>query len=924
MGIVSHSSRLPAWAERAAAKEKVARSLAERGQAQNDPSVVVRHSNSERVTQDISTNRAGFIGYRSLDEDPKFDKALGQVGHYVDDHVTADFSGTSLDGSMQLDFGDSLLNITYDQSRIDYQQVYKNGHFRGGKLDLNKPKSSFDLSSKGFDEALTPVPVSPHFQATVNGADFLEALPQGHEENLFREIFLDGSKSMTATREGFMTSIQDSLSTLNLNPKEEAKLRGHFAQLNAATPRRVYQDLRALADQDKQNEALAELTEKAALWRALEDFPKLKADGILRSQQYYVAPAHMMAQMAALDWEFDEPTGLPIADTIVVGGGPGGLASAYHLAERGTRTVMFEAGHIGQGFSDAGAQSVHQLRTNGAASNLIYTGNANQLGVDISLHRHLAGARKKCNEARQDWSEASGEELHGLSHVRGSESSYPAHRSELFEHMSHVAHGLASHYPDTLVSENSPVSKIEKVPGSELFKVTTERGHEVLTRSLVMATGFVGGDGEHARSLSIFQTLEDQANSGVTVLPNDHDLFRDNDTLDQELLVFSERLIGRPEIRERVKDLPAGSRLAVIGGGESATKGALEALHLNPDIVLDLYTSAPLEPYQTQIPTNVIAPVVTEGGIRFSEVADKTLEEVRNFRTPVTSDTLNELLELESQGRVRIHELGKRFNERTVEVTPKTTNGSTRLEVNLTDPEVAANLRKQREEWVNSGLYGEQPPTGDPAVLPPADMVMVAAGYDSKSRRAGPLLKQLEAQDLIEFEGNHVVYGEDGLTSSKNPMVSFNTAGAVAMASDTAIPGRAVRAYRLAQNFNDKLPGRDKPTDRVPSGLEFGGIDTRSDRQNFLWSKDEILKFIDNGGLVQENIDRLYKEANALEDPAERASAVLRVDAQVQFPGPNSALRSLMIRAHEVPESLTPQERLMWERAQTVQARLTA
>jgi FAD dependent oxidoreductase len=924
MAIVSQHTNLPPWAHNAAQRAKQAQNLAEQGKPQSDTSVHLATPNAERTADEVNGMREAFVTYRVLDEDPRFDKALGQVGVFKDESGEVHLQGTSLAGSMEIRAPKAIARYAYDQSKVSFQRFRAEGEFEASSLDLASPQTSFQLSTNSFQEGAVEVPKSPCFEATQNASQVLSSLPKDRPESIFREIFLDGSKSMTKVREGYLKELGSEAKGAGLNPDDLDRITAMLQSPYSGTPRQLAQELSKLNKSDPGNEKLAAMAEKAGFWQSIEDFPKLKADGIMRAAQYYISPQHLQSQAAALGWDFDTQTGLPVADTVIVGGGPGGLSTAYHLSERGTRTVLFEGGHVGQGFSDAAAQSVHQLRTNGAASNLLYTANANVFGIDVSMQRHLAENRKKCSEARVDWSNSTREEQHGFSHARGSEVAYAANRGELFEHMSHVAHGLAVHYPDTMVSENSPVSKIEKLDRGEgepqLFKVTTERGHEVLTRSLVMATGFVGGDGEHARSLSIFQNLEDTPNSGVTVLPNDHDLFQDNDTIDSELLVLSERLMGRPEIRQRIKALPEGSRISVIGGGESATKGALEALHLNPNVVLDLYTSSPLEPYQTQIPTSVLAPAVTEAGIRHKEVADRTLATLEGFGTPVTSETLQELFQLESEGRVRIHELGQRFDQDTIHVTSETVNGAPSLKFEVKDQEVAASLRQQRADWLASGLYGDSPPSEDPTNLPKADMVIVAAGYDKRSLRAGPLIQQLIEQDLVELSKGEIVYGDDGLTSGRNPLVSFNTAGAIAMASDTAIPGRAIRAYRLAQNFDAKLPARAKPTDRVPSGLAYGNLDTNSSRENFNWSKADTLRFIDNNGGFPEDTQRAQEQVDKLTDPAEKASAQLRLNARTRFPGPNSALAGLMVRAHEVPESLTPAERLMWERAQKATA----
>ena len=922
MGTISQLKKqnLPQWAQQTAKRAEQAIQSAESG-TPGDSAVDIRAPKFERNTNEISHLREEFISFRQMDENPDFDSAIGQTGLVIPPGSSAEihFSGNSLNGQVEIVSSSQYTRYDYQGHEVSYNRIRKDGNFQAGRLKLNSPQTSFQISSQSLDKGSVEVPKSSYFEATTNGREALSEIPQGSEAALFRELFLDGTKSMVKARANFLHDLDGGLQQADIPAEDKKFFKSICDNPTAATPRLMGAKLHELVRANPGNKELKELREKAGLWQALEDFPKLKADGIMRTSQYYVTPQLLNTRAAAQGWDFDKKTGLPIADSVIVGGGPGGLSSAYHLSERGTRTVLFEAGFVGQGFSDAGAQSVHQLRTNGAASNLIYTANGNQLGVDVSMQRHLAENRSKCHEAREDWAEASKEPLHGLSQARGSEVNFAANRSELFEHMSQVAHGLALNYPDTLVSEASPVSSIEKIPGSDgeapLYKVSTYKGHEILARSLVMATGFVGGDGEHARSLGIFQKLEDTPKSGVTVLPNDHDLFSDNDTIESDLLVFSERLLGRPEIRERIKEMPEGSRIAVIGGGESATKGALEALSLNPGVSLDLYTSGALAPYQTQVPTSTIAHGVTEAAIRHQEVAQKTIDSLKGFGTPVTSETLQELFEYEAEGRVRIHEFGKRFDDNSVSVEVDNSGERARLNLQLKDPEVAQNLRKQRQEWLNSGLY-PTPPEGDPTQLPQADMVMVAAGYDKKSMKAGPLLQQLEAQGLVELTRGGIEYGEDGLTSSKDPMVAFNTAGAVAMASDTAIPGRAIRAYRLAQLFDQKLPAREKPEDRIESGLEYDGSDTQSKEELFNWNKEQALAYIENKGIYPENIAQRQAQVDTIEDPAERASAQLRLDASVRFPGPNSALRALMIRAHEAPESLSPAEKLMWERAQ--------
>jgi hypothetical protein len=921
MQIISSIRNLPDWARPLSERAEKASDQAEQGLPPQDESLHQVPLNSERATLRLNDMRELFIGYRNLDEVEGFDQSLGEPGKITfPTGEVAHFEGNSLNGNLDYRTSSGIVQYNYNGSQADFQRLNKNGRVDVGRVSIAAPEKSFSYSTQDPDEPQVEVPRSKHFESTGCGTTMLREIPADSEEVLFREVFLDGTKSMPQARADFQSSIQDGITRAGLQPDEQASIKKLFQKPSASTPRKVFYALQNLGKTYPKNAKLVSLREKAGFWQAMEDFPKLQADGITRTVQYYVSPGHLALQTAAQDWDIDEQTGLPIADSVVVGGGPGGLASAYHLSERGTRTVMFEAGHVGQAFSDAGAKSVHQLRTNGAASNVVYTANQNQLGIDISMHRHLGENREKCTDAREEWYAAVGETEHGVSDARADEATQPANRAELFEHMSHVAHGLALKYPDTFVCENSPVTGIEKIERGEdqLFKVKTAQGHEVLTRSLVMATGFVGSDGQHARSLNLFKPLESDPKAGVTVLENDNSLFEDNAKLESDMLVFSERLIGRPEIRNRIESLEAGSRLAVVGGGESAIKGALEALYLNPGVSVDLYTSGKMEPYQTQIPTSVIATPITEGAIRDKEIAQRTMSELEGFGTPVTAESLDELLGLEAEGRVRVHEFGKYFSDKTVDLGV----ADGKMTLRLKDEEVAQSLREQRTEWVELGLYGNEPPTDDPTVLPEADMVMVAAGYDKRSLRAGPLIQQLVDQDMVELERGQIAYGDDGLTSSKNPMISFNTAGALAFAADTAIPGRAIRGYRLAQVWEDRLPAREVPQERIESGLDYGTIDTNQAEEAKPWSKERIDAYISAGGNDPAQLAQRYEDLARIEDPEERASARLRVDASKTFPGPNPTLRALMIRANEAPESLTPVERVMWHRAQGLAERI--
>lgn len=934
--MVTPSHRIPNWAQSTVDKLKRAAKQIEAGQQPQDPSITSNSLDSEDVTVRLWRQREQFAHIRNRDEDGAHDRAPDEPGRFVNRHGTEFlFEGGFLQGEMTINAADESFFQTLDCEGPTSNAVFvnKEGYATLSSYNMAHPEKSFTLQMGERPEV--DIPKSPYSGSVGSLAKLLESIPEDAPERVITSVYLDGTRSMPDVREEFRSQIDQGLEKLKQDSVEVAELVKLLDQPSASTARKLGTALNRLSQAHPDNATIKALREKAGFWQVMEDFPRLNADGLGRTMEHYLSPGHLQAATTAQGWDLDSETGLPIADAIIVGAGPGGLATGYHLSEKGKRTVIFEGGHAGQAFSDANAQSVHQLRTNGEASNLIYVGGPAQLGIDVSMARHLSETRAQASEARQDWEESTGHKMQGVSKAGPDDRLNPANRAELFSHMSQVAMGLSQHYPDTFVCENSPVDGLEKIQRGEqtLFKVTTERGHEVLTRSLIMATGFVGGHGEHTRCLNQFKELE-AAHSGATVLASDHDLVGKNEQLRQATeglkegqlnrnLVISERLLGRPEMRNYVRDLPAGSRVAMIGGGESATKGALEILSLNPEISLDLYTSNPMEPYQTQIPVRVIAPPVVEKSIEEPRIAQRTLDELKDFRTPITPATLESLLEMEQQGRVRIRELNRYFSSQTTRVTPVATDRGQSLAIELIDEGVKQNLRSQREAWTDAGLYQGHPPSQPADQLPNADMVVVAAGYDRKSLRAGPLIQQLIDQDLVELKNGEPVVGADGMTSLKSPLLAFNTAGAVSQAADSAIPARAIKGYRLAQVLDGRLPERAVPEDRIASKLPYGDVDTVTDRDDFRWETPRVEALINNGGFTDGAIRRREELLASLTDPEEKRLYGDWWSAERKFPLVNSPVRALLGRASEVPESLSPIEKVMLERANQVSSRIS-
>ena len=867
----------------------------------------------QRLTPDqamahLLSLRGTFRDFQEQDENPERDGALGDKGRVKTPYGDAEFEGDRVNGRMTITGGERFSTIELSGPQVEAVQINENGYRHATSIDLRPNGESFRVS------------VTPDFpghssesefsDAVRNGAEALGDIPASSEEALLSDVFLHRKRPLVEVRKELLEEIAGKIEAGG--DKALAEL---FKSPNGHTPRQLQDRILQLKKGSPKDEALKSLGEKVGWWQVLEDFPRLHADGLARTTEYYVSPQVLQLQTAAQGWEFDQTTGLPIADTVVVGGGPGGLASAYHLSENGHRTLLFEGGSVGQSFSDANAKSVHQLRTDEDATDLIYTANHERFGIDVSLGRQGHHLQKQALQTREDWYKAQDETPHGFIEVDQTTSINPVTRAELFGHMSQVAHGLATRYPDTFVCERSPVSGFEKLQreGETLVKVTTSRGHQVLTRSLVMATGFVGGMGEYSRSLKQFGDLEQRHPEQVSVLATDHDLIAKNSKISSGHLVLADRLLGRPEVRSRIKNLPQGSRVAFVGGGESAVKGALEVLHTNPEVKVDLYTSKPLEPYQTQVPAHILDSASLELALREPEFAKQTLETLDGFGTPITMESLRELFSLESKGRVRIREMGKRFQEDSVDVS--VSDGGFKLKI--TDPEVERNLIQQRKDWQSQGMYGGTPQEPPANELPDAQMVVMAAGYDFASARTGPLVEDLVEAGLVEVKSGKPVLGDDGMTSTRNPLITFNTAAVVAMGADTTLHGRAVRAFRLAENFGALLPQREKPESSIQRGLKFGelpvepGEEFWTQPQSLQDAREELENRNWSNSLIKFHTDR----ATGIEDPGDRASALRAIELSRTFPRLNSTATILARRADEFPESLTPDDRLLLRRA---------
>ena len=96
-------------------------------------------------------------------------------------------------------------------------------------------------------------------------------------------------------------------SDIGLLPAEQqATLKGLLEKPNARTPQQLHQALLQLNRANPEQKELQALRSLSGTWQAMEDAPKIMADGILRNQEFYMAPGTLQMQTAARGWDFDK------------------------------------------------------------------------------------------------------------------------------------------------------------------------------------------------------------------------------------------------------------------------------------------------------------------------------------------------------------------------------------------------------------------------------------------------------------------------------------------------------------------------------------------------------------------------------------------------------------------------------------------
>lgn len=771
-------------------------------------------------------------------------------------------------GSVVRDYSGSHLSLSRLNGPVHtLVSMSSNGWFQFSRADISGQTSSYRVTNSGL---FADQPEQP---ATMPWSQVLEELTP---PPFFREVYVNRTASMADLRKGYLTRLREGFE--KLPPEEGQALIETLESGRADVPRKLWSELKHHH----------ELRSICADWRSLEEVSSLSSDGMTRTSCHWTGPGALTASMKNAGWEMDRETGLPIADAVIVGGGPGGLATAAQLKERGLNSVLFEGGYLGQSFSDQGAAAVHRLRTSVNESELF----PSRDNHPASLFPRRIDLRVRCQEARRDWSQLTGATFEELNEDQRA-SLGPIERSEFHSYLAEI--GRVLNEDNTFICEQSPVTTVTR--HGQLYKVRTEPGHEVLCRNLVVATGMVESHGANGRLPDVLEDLE-----GVTRLMSDHDLMARASDWGQSLekqragegapLVCGVRLLARPSVLEYVQQLGKQARVAVVGAGESGVKAAIELLELHPGISVDLYASETIGPYQFQVPSGTLNELLVEEAYRNPGLAADALEKADALGAPVTNESWQKLIQFESAGRLRMRELGEHFDAGSVAVAR---NGS-KLSIDLVSENAAESLRRHREELVASGLYGKDLPSAPPTFLPEVDMVVVATGYQTHT---SGLMRMLEQEGAVTLDRRGQPQTSDGIASQADPNLFFNTAGVVYQPADTTLLARELGAGEIARRIAGEGP-------KEPSSNE--------ELSRFL------LEYPIHPGVVRSGAEVIEGAAD------ERGRNFNRADwsGLILFGG---ATEQADLRSHhslkiDSPEWMTPAEKLTESRARQVLERL--
>ncbi|MCO6431013.1 MAG: FAD-binding oxidoreductase [Deltaproteobacteria bacterium] len=567
------------------------------------------------------------------------------------------------------------------------------------------------------------------------------------------------------------------------------------------------------------------------------------SDGLYKSKTYYQSPEVFkgLRKAAGLDPQ--------ICEAVVVGGGPGGIATAHHLAQRGVDVVLFEAGSLGQAFSDAGAGHTHELRTNQYQSSLardkvVSRSVLSDAGMQYVVPElGLDGFAEKARQARADFLDMSlGTER--MSPKERMDPLYPVNRNLFWSYLATLADKAVEAGSATII-EHSPLSPRYPLWDAKrnLWCVQTAQGHEIYAQKLVLATGLQGSSVENSRLPDIFQKFAAQNEENTLTLLNRKQLREKADEIaalmsnqstpseaPQKKVILHDSNLGQPEIQSYIRGLKEGTRAVLVGSGESAIKAALDFLDQNPGCNLDFYCKGKLYPYQVQFPIVTRGDEPFERAVFDEEFAKITLAQVgKVFGSPVTPRSLADLLNAVKDGRVRLFEMGEKFDDSSVELMPGE-GGKAVIRLNPKNDKIWTQLKEQEVEFKAHGILDSAqtmlPRTKWQPLTECDGPIIIATGYDqeraSQRNQFAPYLfdaKQIVALNRDDFLPAQYEMAGEGSVASKSNSHLF-TLGTVnpQSAYDTNLTGIGTRAHFIAAEIAASL-GKGLPEEKFEPGV---------------------------------------------------------------------------------------------------------
>lgn len=547
---------------------------------------------------------------------------------------------------------------------------------------------------------------------------------------------------------------------------------------------------------------LSALRYSQAELKALADLNRVMAEGVVRTSIQRPSAAEMRSSMRAAGWPMDFAE-RPIADVVVVGGGPAGLSAALHAAASGLRTALLEAGYVAQSFSDASMKSVYRMRTPAAKNSLVQEPFSpaplvQELGMAgrLPLYRHAGQRADTLLYGYTGRPMRGGERLN----LPEGDATVPSARDELMQHYAEI--GEAIRRKGGFVVEQAPVESVRR--HDRLWEVSTRSGHRLLAKKVVLAQGQVGVNAENGIMPKDLQTLA--GGEGTFLLLRDRaDLVQHASTLagaPWAQLVLHDSLLGTPDVERQIALLPAGKSAAVIGSGESAAKSVVALLRINPALKVHLFIKEPFESAQVQVPPAHMTPDAIKQAVADPAQARKTFDEWEAFGSPVTPATLADIEDARAKGRVVVHALGKKCVLRM----PGMPADSGTVDAEVLD----AGMATQRVR-IADGPQGTLAEIDGPIVS--------AIGYDRGRLRQDPLTTDLVAKGHLAYNGDggrkfekEFKLAPDGMTSAKSPDLYVIGSQSFGISADSAIPGGVARAVMTAEHIRKALTaGRAEP-----------------------------------------------------------------------------------------------------------------